>query len=647
MLTPGVVLSDRYRLTQRIAAGGMGEVWRGVDLLLHRGVAVKVLLPTLMADGEFIARFRREARVMAALRHPGIVQVYDYGENASVDGRRLDYLVMEYIDGTPLSKRIEAAGRLPVAETMTIVGQVADALQVAHDAGIVHRDVKPSNLLVRPGGAIVLVDFGVARSAGVEGLTSTNVVLGSAHYMAPEQAEGKPLDGATDVYALGAVAYCCLAGRPPYVGDHPLQVLAQLVTAEPPTLPVEVPPQAAAVVMRALAKDPAHRFPSAAAFATAARAVPHVTQSPPPGAAAGFGATRPTAPQRGPAAPQRGPAAPHHGSAPRRTSPTAGFNTGAAAVPPGGFAPGSASVSPGGFAPGSASVPPGGFAPGSASVGPAGSVAADPAAAVPHPAGARATADPGGGSGYGGNGSGGYGGSNGGFGGGFGSGGTGGTNPGDGKRRRNATFAVVAAGVLVAAIGIGTAIALGPGAGEATTSANQGPDLGLADPGTRPRADPTAKPSKPGAVKKPPRSRPAATTAPAADEPTEPADPTPSEPSAGATNPYTPKAVCGSAFSVIDQAALKSGDGAALGRVYLLYNESTGKNCTVTLKATNVGTASPATAYLEVKGADRVTDSGSFEFYAGPVRAAAGKTCVKWGGSIGDSGYNSPFEHCG
>src|SRR3954469_1651354 len=146
----------------------MGEVWRGVDLLLHRGVAVKVLLPTLMADGEFIARFRREARVMAAMRHPGIVQVYDYGENVGVDGRRLDYLVMEFIDGTPLSKRIEGAGRLPVAETMTIVAQVADALQVAHDAGIVHRDVKPSNILVRQGGAIVLVDFGVARSAAME-----------------------------------------------------------------------------------------------------------------------------------------------------------------------------------------------------------------------------------------------------------------------------------------------------------------------------------------------------------------------------------------------------------------------------------------------------------------------------------------------
>src|SRR4051794_16577063 len=259
----------------------MGEVWRGDDLLLRRGVAIKVLLPTLTADAEFIARFRREARVMAALRHRGIVQVYDYGENAVVDGRRLDYLVMEFIDGTPLSKRIEAAGRLSVAETMTMVAQVADALQVAHEAGIVHRDVKPSNLLVRPGGALVLVDFGVARSTAMEGLTGTNVVLGSAHYMAPEQAEGKPVTAATDVYALGAVAYCCLTGRPPFVGENPLQVLTQLVLGEPPALPAEGPPQVAAVVMRAIAKDPARRFASASALAGAARGVPHFTSSAP------------------------------------------------------------------------------------------------------------------------------------------------------------------------------------------------------------------------------------------------------------------------------------------------------------------------------------------------------------------------------
>ena len=593
MLTPGVVLSDRYRLTERIAAGGMGEVWRGDDLLLRRGVAIKVLLPTLTADAEFIARFRREARVMAALRHPGIVQVYDYGENAVVDGRRLDYLVMEFIDGTPLSKRIEAAGRLSVAETMTMVAQVADALQVAHEAGIVHRDVKPSNLLVRPGGALVLVDFGVARSTAMEGLTGTNVVLGSAHYMAPEQAEGKPVTPATDVYALGAVAYCCLTGRPPFVGESPLQVLAQLVMGEPPTLPVEVPPQAAAVVMRALAKDPARRFPSASALAGAARGVPHFTSSAPPaypprpaagaagfgagaagfgapaGSASGFGAPAPSASGFG--APGR-PA----GSAPR---PAAGFAAAAVPVP---ASPPARSIG--------AATPSGGY----------------PSSAPP----------------------------------------AGGT----GNRRRNATFAVVAAAVVVAAIGIGAVIGLGPGTGRAETGDN-GPDLGVAGPAANAPAGGKGRPG--GAAPSTRRSRSHPTTAPTSAGPavTDPAtaptvEPSESGSSAPATNKYTPKAVCGSGFSVIDQAPLKTADGALLGRVYLLFNASTGKNCTVTLKTTELDKDTPASAYLEVRGAARETDSGSFQYYAGPVRAKADGVCVKWGGSIVGATYDSEFEHC-
>ncbi|GAA4607555.1 serine/threonine-protein kinase [Actinoplanes octamycinicus] len=274
MLSPGVVLHGRYQLTRLVAAGGMGEVWRADDLLLHRQIAVKVLLPALMADTQFIARFRAEARMMAALRHPGIAQIHDYGRDAAVGPYRFDYLVMEFIDGTPLSERIRRAGVLGADETLAVVAQVADALQAAHDAGIVHRDIKPNNLLVRPDGAIVVVDFGVARSAaGTTGLTATGVVLGSAHYMAPEQAEAQPVTAATDVYALGAVAFTCLAGRPPYVGDSPLAVLGQLVHGPAPVLPPEVPPEAAALVRRAMAKDPGQRFPTAAEFAAAARAV--------------------------------------------------------------------------------------------------------------------------------------------------------------------------------------------------------------------------------------------------------------------------------------------------------------------------------------------------------------------------------------
>ncbi|MFI1995523.1 protein kinase [Actinoplanes sp. NPDC020271] len=271
MLSPGIVLNNRYQLTQRIAAGGMGEVWRGGDLLLHREVAVKVLLPALMNDREFITRFRSEARMMAQLRHPGIVQVYDYGENAVVNGERFDYLVMEFIEGVSLSQKIQQAGRLSPGETMQIVAGMADALHTAHQSGIIHRDVKPGNLLVRPGGALVLVDFGIARSVGVTSMTGTNVVLGSVNYMAPEQAEGKPVTAATDVYALGAVAFACLTGRPPYVGDNPLAVLGQLVHGQPPVLPPDVPRGVASVVLRALAKDPAQRFPSGAALADAAR----------------------------------------------------------------------------------------------------------------------------------------------------------------------------------------------------------------------------------------------------------------------------------------------------------------------------------------------------------------------------------------
>ncbi|KAB1151437.1 protein kinase domain-containing protein [Micromonospora sp. DT46] len=272
MLSSEVVLSGRYRLDERVATGGMGDVWRGKDLVLGRQVAVKVLLPALVSDPDFIARFRAEARIMAALRHPGIVQVFDSGEDDLPDGGRADYLVMEFVTGQPLSKRIEAVGRLDVAETMAIVAQVAQALHAAHLGGIVHRDVKPSNLLVQEDGSVVLVDFGVARSTNITSITSTNAVPGTALYMAPEQAAGRPVSGATDIYALGAVTYCCLSGSPPFTGDNPLQVAVRHLDDEPPELPHDVPEAVRALVSRALAKDPADRFSSAAAMAEAARA---------------------------------------------------------------------------------------------------------------------------------------------------------------------------------------------------------------------------------------------------------------------------------------------------------------------------------------------------------------------------------------
>ncbi|TWG18085.1 serine/threonine-protein kinase [Micromonospora taraxaci] len=285
MLSSEVVLSGRYRLDERVATGGMGDVWRASDLILGRQVAVKVLLPALVSDPDFIARFRAEARIMAALRHPGIVQVFDCGaDDLPGDGGRADYLVMEFVAGEPLSKRIETAGRLDVAETMSIVAQAAAALNAAHRGGIVHRDVKPSNLLVQEDGTVVLVDFGVARSTDITSITSTNAVPGTALYMAPEQAAGRPVSGATDIYALGAVTYCCLTGSPPFTGDNPLQVAVRHLDDEPPELPHEIPEAVRALVSRALAKDPLDRFSSGAAMAEAARTA--VTGGEPPTAMA-------------------------------------------------------------------------------------------------------------------------------------------------------------------------------------------------------------------------------------------------------------------------------------------------------------------------------------------------------------------------
>jgi eukaryotic-like serine/threonine-protein kinase len=271
VLGPGDVLSDRYRLDERLATGGMGEVWRATDQVLGRTVAVKVLLPALLADPGFAARFQAEARMMAALRHPGVVQVYDYGESAVAFGSVV-YLVMAYVDGEPLSQRIVAASRLTVGETMSIVAQAADALDAVHAVGIVHRDVKPANLLVQPDGTVVLVDFGVAHDAAATRLTGTNMVLGTSLYMAPEQASGQPVSAPTDIYALGAVAYHCLAGHPPFGGGTALEVAVHHLHDEPPPLPDDVPAPVRTVVGRALAKEPAARYPSAAAFAAAARA---------------------------------------------------------------------------------------------------------------------------------------------------------------------------------------------------------------------------------------------------------------------------------------------------------------------------------------------------------------------------------------
>lgn len=218
----GDLLDRRYRLDDRIASGGMGDVWHGTDIVLNRAVAVKTLRDDRAADPQFRSRFRQEARAMAALHHPGIADVYDFGKEPGDP-----YLVMALVGGQPLDERIAKAGRLPVRETMTTVAQVGRALQAAHDAGIVHRDVKPGNIIVQPDGTAVLVDFGIARSGGSPALTGVREVIGTAHYLAPERMSHHTAGPAADVYALGAVAYHCLAGRPPFLGEGSLAVAVQ------------------------------------------------------------------------------------------------------------------------------------------------------------------------------------------------------------------------------------------------------------------------------------------------------------------------------------------------------------------------------------------------------------------------------------
>jgi serine/threonine-protein kinase len=271
MWPAGALLGDRYRLDEPIASGGMGEVWRATDLTLDRVVAVKAMRPGLAEDAGFDARFRAEARTLAALSHPNVVNVYDYGRDEVAGHGAVVYLVMAYVHGQPLSDRIAAAGHLPAGQTMSIVAQAAEALQAAHACGVVHRDVKPANLLVQPDGTVTLVDFGVARTPAAAAATTGHVVLGTALYMAPEQASGGEVSPATDVYALGAVAYHCLAGQPPFLAGSALEVALRQVLDEPAPLPDDVPPAARQLVARAMAKDPADRYPTAAALAAAAR----------------------------------------------------------------------------------------------------------------------------------------------------------------------------------------------------------------------------------------------------------------------------------------------------------------------------------------------------------------------------------------
>ncbi|UOY03591.1 protein kinase domain-containing protein [Blastococcus sp. PRF04-17] len=264
----GRLLGSRYELLLPLASGGMGRVWRARDTLLERPVAVKVLRSEFTGDPTFRARFRAEAQHTAALHHPNIASVFDYGE-LEEDGEQLAYLVMELVEGETLSEVLQREGRLSPARTLDLLRQTSAALAAAHAAGVIHRDVKPGNVLVGTDGVVKLTDFGIAWSASSVPLTGTGQVIGTAHYLSPEQAAGGKATPASDVYSLGAVAYECLAGRRAFDGESSVQIALKQIQEEPLPLPAEVPAGIRRLVEQAMAKDPALRFPDGAALRAA------------------------------------------------------------------------------------------------------------------------------------------------------------------------------------------------------------------------------------------------------------------------------------------------------------------------------------------------------------------------------------------
>lgn len=258
----GIALGDRYRLVSRIAVGGMGEVWVAHDESLARDVAVKVLREEFAGDEGFLERFRTEARNSAQLSHPNIAQLYDYGEQ---DGS--GFLVMELILGEPLADLLDREPVLPTRRLLPILAETARALHAAHVAGVVHRDVKPGNILISRSGRVKITDFGISTATGRIPMTDSGMVMGTAQYLSPEQAIGKAATPASDIYALGIVAYEALVGNRPFTGPTAVDIAVAHVNQTVPPLPPEIEPTLSALVMRMLAKDPEERPRSAASLA--------------------------------------------------------------------------------------------------------------------------------------------------------------------------------------------------------------------------------------------------------------------------------------------------------------------------------------------------------------------------------------------
>jgi len=262
------LLGGRYQVGELLGYGGMAEVHKGRDLRLGRDVAIKMLRTDLARDATFQERFRREAQNSAALNHPAIVAVYDTGEEVSSTGEKLPFIVMEFVAGRTLKEVLAAEQRIQPRRALEIIADICAALEFSHRHGIIHRDIKPGNVMITPNGQVKVMDFGIARAlaSGATTMTQTSAVIGTAQYLSPEQARGESVDARSDVYAAGCVLFELLVGHPPFVGDSPVSVAYQHVREDPKApsdINRDVPPDVDAIVLKALAKNPLNRYQSA------------------------------------------------------------------------------------------------------------------------------------------------------------------------------------------------------------------------------------------------------------------------------------------------------------------------------------------------------------------------------------------------
>jgi serine/threonine-protein kinase len=264
----GQLYGDRYRLQLRIAIGGMGEVWQAEDELILRQVAIKILKEEYLGDPMFLERFRTEAKSAALVEHEGIANIFDYGEDSGSA-----YLVMELVPGESLSRLLEREKKLSEEKVLDIIAQTSRALGAAHSRGLVHRDIKPGNLLITPDGKVKITDFGIARVGDQVPLTKTGQVMGTVQYLAPEQATGKTSTPATDLYSLGVVAYEALAGKRPFTGENQMAIAMAHINEMPPALPETIDPRVQNLVLSCLAKKPSQRPESATSLAIRAEAL--------------------------------------------------------------------------------------------------------------------------------------------------------------------------------------------------------------------------------------------------------------------------------------------------------------------------------------------------------------------------------------